>query len=195
MGRTLVQPGLHTQLSVLNGRFLQFFTCERVRFEKGDTMVERPFFFCNDVEGYLRVVANLRGQNWEDLTLLVQGDSGPVVEKYNFFSCSIWSKAFPFFSSGCWIWLFRMCFGIRILSPIHLTTLTIPIQNKKCLKNAKKRIRGQHIFHICVFCSQQGNWHTSTVPQTSLLLWICELGEEKWWSLGSFLYCSSVVLG
>ena len=99
-GRSLVEPGLHKQLSVLNGRFLQFFTCERVRFEKGDTMVERPFFFCNDVEGYLRVVANLRGQNWEDLTLLVQGDSGPVVEKYNFFSCSIWSKGFPFFSSG-----------------------------------------------------------------------------------------------
>ena len=31
-----------------------------------------------------------------------------------------------------------MWFGIRISSPIHLTTLTIPIQNKKCLKNASK---------------------------------------------------------
>ena len=40
--------------------------------------------------------------------------------------------------SRCWIWLFRMCFGIRISSPIHLTTLTIPIQNQKYLKNAKK---------------------------------------------------------
>ena len=46
---------------------------------------------------------------------------------------------------------------------IHLTTLTIPIQNQKCLKNAKKkRIRGQHIFHICVFYSEQGNLHTET---------------------------------
>ena len=55
-----------------------------------------------------------------------------------------------------------MCFGIRIWSPIHLTTLAIPIQNQKCLKNAKKRIREQHIFHICVFCSEQGNLHTET---------------------------------
>ena len=30
-----------------------------------------------------------------------------------------------------------MCFGIRISSPIHLTTLTIPMQNKRWLKNAK----------------------------------------------------------
>ena len=29
-----------------------------------------------------------------------------------------------------------MCFGIRILSPFHLGTLQIPIQNQKCLKNA-----------------------------------------------------------
>ena len=31
-----------------------------------------------------------------------------------------------------------MCFGIRISSPIYLTTLTIPIQNQKCLKNASE---------------------------------------------------------
>ena len=30
-----------------------------------------------------------------------------------------------------------MWFGNRISSPIHLTTVTIPIQNQKCLKNAK----------------------------------------------------------
>ena len=30
-----------------------------------------------------------------------------------------------------------MCFGIRISSPFHLNTLNIPIQNKKCPKNAK----------------------------------------------------------
>ena len=30
-----------------------------------------------------------------------------------------------------------MCYGIRISSTIHLNTLTIPIQNKKCLKTAK----------------------------------------------------------
>ena len=29
-----------------------------------------------------------------------------------------------------------MWFGNRISSPIHLTTVTIPIQNQKCLKNA-----------------------------------------------------------
>ena len=30
-----------------------------------------------------------------------------------------------------------MCLGIRISSPIHLTTLTIPIQNKNALKRKK----------------------------------------------------------
>ena len=81
LGRPLVEPGLHTQLPVFNGRLSQFFTCQRERFQKGDTMVERPLFFCNDPVEYLKLVARLRGQNWEDLTLLVQGDSGPVVEK------------------------------------------------------------------------------------------------------------------
>ena len=36
-----------------------------------------------------------------------------------------------------------MWFGFRISSLIHLATLTITIQNQKCLKNAKKRMRGQ----------------------------------------------------
>ena len=43
------------------------------------------------------------------------------------------------------ILLSRMCFGFRILSLIHLATLTIPIQNQKCLENAKKRKRGHTI--------------------------------------------------
>ena len=43
--------------------------------------------------------------------------------------------------SRCSILLSHMCFGIRILSLIHLTTLTIPIQNPKCLKNAKTHPR------------------------------------------------------
>ena len=47
-----------------------------------------------------------------------------------------------------------MCFGIRISSPIHPTTLTIPIQNKKCLKNAKKCIRGQQFSPCHLKCSR-----------------------------------------
>ena len=76
LGRTLVQPGLHTQLSALNRRFSQFFTCKRARFEKGETMVERPFFYCEDTVEYLKTVATLRGHAWDDITLLIQGDSG-----------------------------------------------------------------------------------------------------------------------
>ena len=84
LGRSLAAPGLHLQLSAFNGRFLQFFTCERVLFEKGGTMVERPFFYCNDTVQYLKLVTSLRGQDWDDITLLIQGDSGPVVEKVKF---------------------------------------------------------------------------------------------------------------
>ena len=39
--------------------------------------------------------------------------------------------------SRCSILLSHMCFGIRILSLIHLTTLTIPIQNQKFPKTQK----------------------------------------------------------
>jgi len=31
-----------------------------------------------------------------------------------------------------------MCLGIRILSPFHLATQILPIQNLNCPKNAKK---------------------------------------------------------
>ena len=41
---------------------------------------------------------------------------------------------------------FSACFGIRISSLIHLTTLTIPIQNQKCLKTQKTHAR-THMFH------------------------------------------------
>ena len=76
LGRSLAQSGLHTQLSALNGRFSQYFTCERVNFQKGGTMVEKPYFFCNDTTKYLQTVVSLRGHAWDDITLLIQGDSG-----------------------------------------------------------------------------------------------------------------------
>ena len=47
-----------------------------------------------------------------------------------------------------------MWFGNRISSPIHLTTVTIPIQNQKCLKNTKKRIRGQQFSPCHLKCSR-----------------------------------------
>ena len=40
------------------------------------------------------------------------------------------------FCSRSRILLFHMCFGIRILSPFHLSTQTMPIQNMNCTKNA-----------------------------------------------------------
>ena len=37
-----------------------------------------------------------------------------------------------------------MCFWIRMLSQIHLTNLTIPIQNQKCPKNKKNACKDNH---------------------------------------------------
>ena len=75
-GRSFAESGLDKQMALQNGRFLPFFTCERTRFEKEGTLVERPLFFCNSTLSFLKEVARLRGQDWEELTLLVQGDSG-----------------------------------------------------------------------------------------------------------------------
>ena len=41
------------------------------------------------------------------------------------------------FCSRSLILLFHMCFGIRILSPFHLATQIVSIQNLHCPKNAK----------------------------------------------------------
>ena len=44
---------------------------------------------------------------------------------------------FIFFCSRSQILLFCMCFGVRILSPVHLATQIISIQNPNCPKNEK----------------------------------------------------------
>ena len=44
-----------------------------------------------------------------------------------------------------------MCFGIRILSPFHLNTLKIPIQNMKCPKNTKNAC-ADIIFSPAIIC-------------------------------------------
>ena len=77
-GRSFVESGVEEQLTVLNARFLPFFTCTRTNFEKGDTMVERPLFFCQRTVDFLKEVALLRGHEWHQLSLLVQGDSGQL---------------------------------------------------------------------------------------------------------------------
>ena len=43
----------------------------------------------------------------------------------------------PNFCSRSRILLFHMCFGIRILSPFHLATQIVSIQNLDCYKNAE----------------------------------------------------------
>ena len=46
--------------------------------------------------------------------------------------CPIAIFSFNLFNYICPIILFHMCFEIRILSPFHLNTLNIPIQNINC---------------------------------------------------------------
>ena len=70
-GRAFAESGLDKQMTVLNGRFVPFFTCERTVFEKDKAMVVRPLFFCNNTLQFLKEVARLRGQEWEDLSVLV----------------------------------------------------------------------------------------------------------------------------
>ena len=75
-GLSFVESGLDKQLAVLNGRFLPYFSCTRTHFEKGSGMVEKPLFFCNNTLTFMKEVARLRGHEWDQLMLLVQGDSG-----------------------------------------------------------------------------------------------------------------------
>ena len=41
-------------------------------------MDPKPFFFCHRLQEFLSLVAELRGQIFEDMVKLVQGDSGQV---------------------------------------------------------------------------------------------------------------------
>ena len=47
----------------------------------------------------------------------------------------------PNFCCGSQILLFHMCFGIRILSPFHLATQIIYIQNLNCSKMQKTHVQ------------------------------------------------------
>ena len=65
------------------------------------------------------------------------------------------------------ILLSRMCFGFRISSLIHLATLTLPIQNQKCLKNAKNAYEDtqwlSHIIWLCkIMCDEKRNTNWSS---------------------------------
>ena len=66
-----------------------------------------------------------------------------------------------------------MCFGIRISSPIHPTTLTIPIQNQKCLKNAKKCIRGQQFPPCHLKCSRDFVVFTNAFTSSPNQICVC----------------------
>ena len=70
-----------------------------------------------------------------------------------------------------------MCFGIRILSLIQLSTVTIPIQNQKCPKNVKKTHASTTIFplpfevqlRLCRLCTCIHRQPKPNLCSTSLL--------------------------
>ena len=90
-------------------------------------------------------------------------------------------RFWPKICSRCRFWLFRMCFGIRISCLIHLTSLTIPIQNQKCIKNAKNASEDNN-FPLAIWSAAE-----TLSSQTSLLLWNLWMGRRKMVKLGLFL--------
>ena len=76
-GRKAIEPEVKTALVDLNRRFSPYFTLEETNFmDKNGDIVSRPFFYCNKTLEFLHLVAELRGEDWNQLRLLVQGDSG-----------------------------------------------------------------------------------------------------------------------
>ena len=76
-GRKAIEPKVKTTLVDLNRRFSPYFTVEETNFmHKNGDIVSRPFFYCKKTLEFLHLVAELRGEDWRQLKLLVQGDSG-----------------------------------------------------------------------------------------------------------------------
>jgi hypothetical protein len=76
-GRGVVEAGLDKEIINLNSRFKDFFTSEtKIFLDKNERVMEKPLFFCHRPLEFLKLVAEMRGQTWESVTLLIQGDSG-----------------------------------------------------------------------------------------------------------------------
>ena len=76
-GRKAIEPEVKTTLVDLNRSFIPYFTVEETNFmDKNGDIVSRPFFYCKQTLEFLDLVAELRGEDWHQLRLLVQGDSG-----------------------------------------------------------------------------------------------------------------------
>ena len=76
-GRGVVEAGFDKEIINLNSRFKDLFTCEiKIFLDKNERVMEKPLFFCHRPLEFLKLVAEMRGQTWESVTLLIQGDSG-----------------------------------------------------------------------------------------------------------------------
>ena len=77
-GKKLIEARLSEAIPKQNSRFAPFFTVERkVFYDKNMVPMDpKPLFFCHRLQEFLSLVAELRGQIFEDMVKLVQGDSG-----------------------------------------------------------------------------------------------------------------------
>ena len=76
-GRKVVEPGLQLAMPIHNHQFASFFTVEKKRFLTRDNKLEEKYlFYCHDIVNFLKKVADLRSETWEDLLMLLQGDTG-----------------------------------------------------------------------------------------------------------------------
>ena len=78
-GRNVVEKDLRDDISDHNRRFSEYFKVETRIFEdKKNFPVEKPLFYCHRTVEFLKLVAHLRGQEWDCLEPLAQGDSGQL---------------------------------------------------------------------------------------------------------------------
>ena len=71
--RKVVEPGLHLAMPVHNHQFASYFTGEKNNFLTTDNKLDEKYlFYCHDIVNFLKRVASLRSEIWEELQRLLQ---------------------------------------------------------------------------------------------------------------------------
>ena len=84
-GRNVEEKDLRDDISDHNRRFSEYFKVETRIFEdKNNFPIEKLSFYFHMIAEFLILVAHLRGQEWDGLEPLVQGDSGQLWFKLAF---------------------------------------------------------------------------------------------------------------
>ena len=77
LGRNVVEAGFDTAMVEHNSMYKVYFSAEKKIFWDSDgNMVEKAFFWCNNVKEFLEVVARKRGKVLDECSVKIGGDTG-----------------------------------------------------------------------------------------------------------------------